>query len=74
MHKDDNRLEEALRKTDESGASESEEISSLVNLAASIRELPHPEQAVETARAEKRRILAAAKNKKQKQSRIVKRL
>jgi len=70
MHKDDNRLEEALRKTEVSGAPESEEISSLVNLAASIRELPHPEQAVETARAEKRRILAAAKNKKQKQRRF----
>jgi hypothetical protein len=72
MYKEDDLLEEALNKAEverdkSAGTPEVDEISSLVNLAASIRDLPHPEQAVETTRAEKRRIQAAAKNKRQKQ-------
>ena len=75
MYKDDDRLEDALRGSQEGqnsqrvGATgpESEDVSSLVRLAASIWDLPHPEQGQAAARVEKRRIMAAANRKSQKQ-------
>lgn len=76
MYQDDDRLQDALHKYEQSGDLEgngnqsipgSDELSSLVYLAASIKGLPHPEQDGATARQEKRRIVAAAEVKKQKQ-------
>jgi hypothetical protein len=76
MYQDDDRLQDALQHYEESGNLEgdakepipgSDELSSLVYLAASIRELPHPVQSGSTAKQEKRRIVAAAEVKKQKQ-------
>lgn len=77
MYQDDDRLEDALRISEgEQGLNAAgsaalpgdEEINSLVSLAASIRELPHPEPDAAAARHEKRRILAAARKKDQKQN------
>jgi len=71
MYKDDDRLEDALRGSQEGqdslrvGAAVPE--SELVRLAASIRDLPHPDQGEAAARVEKRRIMAAANRKTQKQ-------
>lgn len=72
MYKDDDRLEEALNsvesrqnwKDPDSGEQVSDEIPSLVRLAASIRGLAHPVPDAAVTRAEKRRIMAAAKHKK----------
>lgn len=72
MYKDDDRLEDALKKAEsgqgwkeiEQDQPGSEEISSLVRLAASIRGLSHPDPDAAVTRAEKRRIMAAAKHKK----------
>lgn len=77
MYQDDDRLEDALRISEgeqslnaagSAALPGDEEINSLVSLAASIRELPHPEPDAAAARHEKRRILAAARKKDQKQN------
>jgi len=76
MYQDDDRLQDALHKYEQSGNLEetgaepipgSDDLSSLVYLAASIKGLNHPEQDGATANQEKRRIVAAAEVKKQKQ-------
>jgi len=74
MYNQDDQLDDALNRTpsdleqqhgtqpaDQYG----EQIASLVKLAASIRELPHPDRNTGTIRAEKRRIMTAAESKNQ---------
>jgi len=69
MSKQDDRLEERLSVLEEGGQAEksmvgnsnSSELKSLVSLAASIRNLPHPELDQQTIQTEKRRILSASR-------------
>jgi hypothetical protein len=79
MYQDDDRLEDALRISEDGGGlktagstalPEDDDLSSLVRLAASIRELPHPQPDAATTRLEKRRILAAAGVKDRKRNSI----
>jgi hypothetical protein len=77
MYQDDDKLEDALRISEErqdlegslpAALAESDEINSLVHLAAAIRTLPHPQLDAASARSEKRRVLAQANHKKRKRS------
>jgi hypothetical protein len=71
MSKQDDRLEEKLSALEEGGqpeeimrgSSNSSGLKPLVNLAASLRNLPHPEQDQRTVQTEKRRIISAAREK-----------
>ena len=74
MYNQDDQLEEALNRAvldqeSQQGAqhaiADDDQIASLVNLAASIRELPHPDRSAGTVHAEKRRIMSAAQGKNQ---------
>lgn len=74
MYNQDDQLEEALNRAvldqeSQHGAqhaiADDDQIASLVNLAASIRELPHPDRSAGTVHAEKRRIMSAAQGKNQ---------
>lgn len=78
MFKDDDKLQEELRNLELGGGlstsklegeHDSEELTSLIKLAASIRGLPHPEQDVMTMNAEKRKLMTAAKGRKRGQKR-----
>lgn len=76
MYKDDDMLEERLHQMEAQpgsapgGEGESKEMASLVQLAASIRGMEHPEQSLQTARAEKRRLMVAAQDRKRSRSRL----
>lgn len=76
MYKDDDLLEERLHQMEAQpgsapgGEGDSKEMTSLVNLAASIRGMEHPEQSLQTTRAEKRRLMAAAQDRKRSRSRL----
>jgi hypothetical protein len=71
MSKQDERLAEMLSALDEGaqpesvfkGEGESNELASLVNLAVSIRELPHPELDRRTIQSDKRKLVSAAREK-----------
>jgi hypothetical protein len=71
MSKQDDRLEGKLKAMEEGeqpekvieGSSNSSELKSLVSLAASISDLPHPELDQQTIQSEKRRIISAAREK-----------
>ena len=78
MFKDDDKLQEELRNLELGGGLStsklegehgSEELTSLVKLAASIRGLPHPEQDLMTMNAEKRKLMTAAQARKRGQKR-----
>ncbi len=71
MSKRDDRLAELLSALDEGaqpesvlkGEGEASELASLINLAVSIRDLPHPELDRHTIQSEKRRLVSAARAK-----------
>ena len=71
MSKQDDRLEEKIIALEEGaepekvmgGRSNSSVLQSLVNLAASIRDLPHPELDQQTIQSDKRRLISAAREK-----------
>jgi hypothetical protein len=70
MSKEDDRLEEKLNALEEAqpenvmgGSSNSSGLKPLVSLAASIRDLPHPELDRQTVQSEKRRLVSAAREK-----------
>jgi hypothetical protein len=79
MYKEDDRLEDTLNEMEmghglpDAGLDsdqDSGELASLVNLAASIRGLPHPEQPDAKARAERRQLMAAVQDRKRKKQRM----
>ncbi len=82
MSKQDDRLEEKIKVMEEGvepetvigGSSNSSELKSLVSLAASIRDLPHPELDQKTIQSDKRRLISAARenNRTSRNSRATK--
>jgi hypothetical protein len=72
MSERDNKLEEILQALEEGQPIEkvleddndSSELGSLINLAESIREVPHPELSRQTIQAEKKRLGSAARDRK----------